>query len=263
MPIAELKISMTVRAPFLTQSSAPDDYGLDAVLARDNDKHFYIPGTLIIGKLRQAWQELASLQSTKFKPEIEKWLGKKSDPNKDDDEIETTVLPQRKKLYIENLIFSETIEAQEKRKNSPHFRIRMDSERGVVENGAYIVTERPFIAGEKITFQGIARFLAKTEQETKDLSDCLKTGLQWISQLGANRTIGFGEVIEVDVKLIPILPIQTKRLAISENAIYDLCIRPQSPFCIAEQRIAGNLFKSSTVIPGGVIKGTIANMVTN
>ena len=259
--VAELKISITVRAPFLTQSSAPEDYGLDAVLARDNEKRFYIPGTLIIGKLRQAWQELKSLQTAKFKPKIDDWLGKTSDPNQEIDEPENTVLPQRKRLYIENLILSETGDEPEKSKNSPNFRIRMNSERGVVDHGAYIVTERPFVAGEKIIFQGIAHFLATNKQEIKEFYSYLKTGLQWISQLGANRTIGFGEVIEVDVKQpIPISSVQAKRLPISENAIYDLCIRPQSPFCIAERRIFGNLFQSSKVIPGNVIKGTIANM---
>jgi hypothetical protein len=263
--MTELKISMTVRAPFLTQSSAPIDYGLDAVLARDHDGRFYIPGTLIIGKLREAWQELASLKMPDFQQEINDWLGKKSDHEQEQEALDT-VLPKRKRLYIDNLILSENTTEnsvqQEQRNTSPHFRIRMDSERGVVEQGAYIVTERPFLAGEKVTFQGTARFLAKDEQEAQEqLLTPLKKGLRWINQLGANRTIGFGEVIQADVELVSVSSIPAQKLPTDQTRpSYDLCIRPQTPFCIGFRRIAGNLFQSSDVIPGGVIKGTIANM---
>ena len=260
MPLTELKITMTIRAPFLTKSSAPMDFGLDAVLAMDNKQRFYIPGTLIIGKLREAWQELASLSVDNFKPEMADWLGEKSDPNQSDDVPEETVLPQRKRLYIEDLVLTETLnEKQEKRQNSPNFRIRMDAERGVVEHGAYIATERPFIAGEEVTFEGIARFLFKNEKDTKKLITHLKIGLQWLTQLGANRTIGFGEVIKVEVKQVELEKVKIKPITTNLSQ-YDLRIIPQTPFCVAERRIAGNLFQSSEVIPGNVLKGTIANM---
>jgi len=259
MPITELEIKITIRAPFLTKSSAPMAYGLDAVLARDNNQRFYIPGTLIIGNLREAWQELGSLQAENFQPEICDWLGEKSDPKQADDAPEETVLPQRKRLYIEDLVLAETLNEQEECNNSPNFRIRMDAELGVVEHGAYIATERPFIAGKEVTFQGTARFLAKNENDSNTLITHLKAGLQWLTQLGANRTIGFGEVINIAVKKVELEKAQLEPIT-TNHAQYDLCIIPQTPFCVAERRIAGNLFQSSEIIPGNVLKGTIANM---
>ncbi|EDN71415.1 conserved hypothetical protein [Beggiatoa sp. PS] len=260
MPMTTLKITMTLRAPFLTQSSAPMDFGLDVVLARDHNQRFYMPGTLIIGKLREAWQELASLPVKDFKPEIEAWLGKKSDPDQLDDAPEETVLPQRKRLYVEDLVLSETDE-QQQHNNSPNFRIRMDAERGAVDKGAYIVTERPFVAGEKVTFQGTARFLAKDKSDTDKLIKHLRIGLQWLTQLGANRTIGFGQVVEITVEDVTIPIREPQKLSPNPaQTTYDLCIIPQTPFCVAERRIAGNLFQSSEIIPGNVLKGTIANL---
>ncbi len=258
MQITQLKISLTVRGPFLTQSSAPLDYGIDAALARNKDNTPYLPGTLLTGKLREAWLELAELGDKKCQPNITGWLGDKSDPSHDPllGSLENSVLPKPKRLYINDLLLTDTTEKKE-----VNYRIRLDSKRGSVEKGAYLVTERPFAPGDEITFQGTARFLARDETEANELTRQLKIGLKWLTQLGADRTVGFGELIgvhiEPDTATQSVQP--TEPLPVSDT--YDLMIHPESPFCISEHHIAGNnLFRSSSVIPGGVIKGTLARL---
>lgn len=252
--ITQLKISLTVRGPFLTQTSTPLDYGIDTALARNKDKTPYLPGTLLTGKLREAWLELIDLGVEQCQPDIISWLGEKSDPSQDT--LESTVLPKPKRLYINDLVLTQTEEKKE-----VNYRIRLDSKRGSVEKGAYLVTERPFAPGDEITFQGTARFLARNETEANELTRQLEIGLKWLSQLGADRTVGFGELIGVNIE--PDLAVNsaepTEPLPASDT--YDITIRPESPFCISEHHIAGNnLFNSSNVIPGGVIIGTLANI---
>ena len=252
--IARLKISLTVRGPFLTQSSAPLDYGIDTALARNKDNIPYVPGTLLIGKLREAWLELSELGI--FKPNITSWLGEKSDPSSQDS-LESTVLPKPKRLYINDLVLIDTKEKQE-----VNYRIRLDPKRGSVEKGAYLVTERPFAPGDEMTFQGTARFLARDETVVKNLTRHLEIGLKWISQLGAYRTIGFGELIGVNIEAETVKSVEKTEKLLPDDT-YDIIICPESSFCISEHHIAGNnLFNSSNVIPGGVIKGTLATLWT-
>jgi hypothetical protein len=46
----------------------------------------------------------------------------------------------------------------------------------------------------------------------------------------------------------------------TDLSTYDLIIQPDSPFCLAERRLAQNLFKSSDVISGGAVLGALVTM---
>jgi hypothetical protein len=255
MTVTTLQLTLTLKAPYLTQSSTPTDYGIDIPFAKNHKNQYYIPATLLIGKLREAWQELSTL-SAQFPVKIEQWLGQKSDPQKAEAEPESTVEPQRKQFFMEDLVLLE--EAPHKPSSAKHYRIRIGPELGSVEKGAYFVTEKPFATGEAIAFQGYARFLTTDEAEQKSLIFCLKKGLQWINQVGANRTIGFGRLLQVEVE--PITLESQATLSLSESSRYGLQLRPHAPFCLAERRIAGNLFRSDETISGGAIKGILAMM---
>jgi len=244
-------ITLDLTGPFLTQSSTPRDYGVDAVLARDKKQNFYIPGTSLMGVLRKAWEELFCDDF------INDWLGQ----NQHSDSPKGSVLPRPKRLYIGDLAL---IPKKEAVSGKTTYRIRIDEERGSVAEGAYLVIETPFAPGELVQFQGQVHFLANDKEDTNKFIRCLQIGLNWISQLGAYCTVGFGELVEVKLENTVEHSLgHTSTISIDGNQIacrYDLVIRPQSPFCIAEHHLAGNkLFKSSEVIPGNVIKGTLAN----
>lgn len=246
MHIATFKIRLIVQGPFIIQSSTPMDYGIDAALARDKNDKPYIPGTSIIGQLRKAWLELDDLGVEDFKPNIEDWLGKES------------FLPKPKRLHIGDLVSKNT-----PAKRKTNYRIRIDSKRNSVEKGAYLVTECPFAPGEEIVFQGIARFISKNEDEVERLTRHLEIGLKWLSQVGAYRTVGFGKLIDVNIESIPTESIQSLENLNTNLNTYDIIIKPESPFCITEDRIAKRLFKSSQAISGGVIIGALATMWTS
>jgi len=252
MPLITWNLTLTVRGPFLTKSATPGDYGVDAVLARDKkQENFYIPGTSLVGVLRKAWEELFCDDF------INDWLGQ----NQHSDSPKGSVLPKPKRLYIGDLAI---IPKKEVANRKTTYRIRIDEERGSVIEGAYLVIETPFAPGELVQFQGQVRFLANDEEDTHKFIRCLQIGLNWISQLGAYGTVGFGELVEVKLENQVENPLcHTSTVSIDGEKInwgYDLVIRPQSPFCITENHLAGDkLFKSRDVIPGNVIKGTLAN----
>ena len=54
----DIPVTIHVEGPFITQSALPGSFGTDAVMARNPDGRFYIAGTQVAGRLKEAWEEL-------------------------------------------------------------------------------------------------------------------------------------------------------------------------------------------------------------
>ncbi len=251
---ADIDIELVLQGPFLTKSSAPGDWGLDEVIARDGSGTPIIPATLITGKLRQSWEEMADLlqvrhESSPLVPEptdIGDLLGRPSDGKTWD--------AHRKRLQLEDFKLQNQDVTDDIR-----YRIRLDPERGAVEERAQLMLESPFASGQRLIFAGNARFLCRDEQEAKNITDQIETGLKWTTQMGALRGIGFGRLVDVTVKA----PAVTKPSADLplDSVAFDLVLKPQSPFCVDASTPSDNTFKSAEVISGATILGCLARML--
>jgi len=252
----DLPITVHIKGPFVTQSTTPLDYGVDAPLSRDSEGRFHIPGSLILGKLREAWEELSGLvqggSRVPSEKEIEELLGTGSDDEK------MAFEPHAKKLFFSDLLFHGAMPDSAFR-----YRIAIDEERGAVQKGALAVIESPFQPNETATFLGKITFLAKDEKYAKRLQTLIQTGLYWIDQVGAFASVGFGQVDCAEAAE----PILTK-ITCSENTTpgagdgFSMAILPDAPFCISEPHTReNNLFVSREIIPGNVIKGAIFDML--
>ncbi|NOY54353.1 MAG: hypothetical protein GXP58_12190 [Deltaproteobacteria bacterium] len=51
---AEMKITLQLIGPVLTHSTAAGPYGIDSPMAKDRQDRYYLPGTLVKGRLREA-----------------------------------------------------------------------------------------------------------------------------------------------------------------------------------------------------------------
>ena len=276
--IASWTITLRIQAPFLTKSSAPGDYGIDAVVARRADRQPYIPGTLITGKLLEAWKQLGTVKDRcggiLFAPETKAWLGKWLG-----DDAASGFEPRRKRLTFTDFVFiskepseraaktvmptakagSKEESSKCKRETKTRFRIRMDAERGAADEGALQLIESPFASGKIVEFEGTACFLAKSREEIQRLEWALEIGLKWIGQLGAQRTIGFGRLVGVRLQSYRTAFEDRELQAETTAACYPLLLQLQDPFCVTEGGPDANLFRSTQVIPGGVIKGALAS----
>ncbi|MGZ8220958.1 MAG: RAMP superfamily CRISPR-associated protein, partial [Methylobacter sp.] len=243
---AIITINLTLTGPILTQSSSPSAWGLDMVAARNTEGYFYLPGTLVVGKLRQAWQELEAAvrdEQNWFTPEFAKWLG---EANEND-------IPNTKQLYFSDLVYQGDEDS-----NAVLNRIEIDEERGAVAENQLVVIQSPFLTGDDYLFTGELHFFANNHEEVNKIVRHVEAGLHWTAQLGAMRTVGFGRVKSVTCSTItkelskPDLPAQ---LPAVKN--FTLIIRPLYPFCITDKPVADNLFESIYIIPGSVILGSI------
>ena len=245
--MTRFEIELIIEGPYLTQSSAVGGYGVDAPLARTGRKEkdkAYIPGSLLKGKLLQAWQEIGGLG------EAGTLLGSESGNQQ---EPEKACDARTAKLHFDDLI-----QEGEAPKRLTH-RIRIDRERGSVVEGALLVLESPFASGERITFKGQARLLTDSEAKPEDVKKWLEWGLRWTPSLGAERSTGFGRILGVKVSTAK--PAGVSAITSEIRGNFQFSLQPQGPFCVAKQRLSGNLFESSSEIPGGTIKGMVAQML--
>lgn len=182
-----LNVSLTLIGPVLTQTSSAPAYGVDAPMAKSRDGRYYLPGTLVKGRLRQAWEELHDILEI-TNNDIEKHLGSKSGNRQDG----AAVASGRGAMQFSDFLTPSGTA------NRNQYRIRMDEARGAVATGAYLVIEAPFEPGEEVTFCGTISFFAGSD-EIQRIGKLIEAGLKWNLSFGAERTIGFGRLKEIAI----------------------------------------------------------------
>lgn len=264
---ATLTITLVLEGPIISKSTSIGGFGVDAVMSRTNGA-YCIPGSLVKGKLRQAWDELKSMETHPFEADINKWLGNgSSGENNDNAETAKTGAPDTSKTKSSAdsnlpkrglLNFSDFLHDRPGG-SATICRISIDPESGAVKNRHLQVIEAPFAAGETVCFIGTVRFSAEDARTADNICWYVETGLRWITSIGGARTVGFGRLVNVCAeRKYKELEIPPETASVSDSPAF--AVIPQGPFCVARRRISKNLFESETVIPGGVIKGALASM---
>ncbi len=255
MIAASFTARLTLRGPVLTQSTTQARFGVDAAMAI-SDGHFYLPSTLVKGLLAEAWQEL-SCADPSFEQARKEWLGERSEAR----DPSGRNRPARAKLF-----FADFVDAATPAGHTPtRFRIEIDDDRGSVEHGHYLVIEAPYPSGKQVAFEAILWALCPDAQTAEDLRKRVQTGLRWIAAAGAERSVGFGRV--VDGACGPLIcltwpaPPAPPAPANPSPAAFDLSLHFTQPICVAGRRTADNVFDSVPWITGGVLKGALATLL--
>ena len=261
-----LNIELELQGPLLTQSSTPGAPRLDAVMARTSGDAAHsrpvLPGSLVTGRLRQSFEELvdasANLQESPFhKLDIAELLG--PDPRLGE-ELDRTNKPRRARLR-----FGDFVAEQDGQRNKVRHRIKIDNVTGAADDHMLLTQESPFPPGASVKFAGQATLSTASDEEAARLKRLVELGLRWTTSLGAERTAGFGQLLDVRVEEVETQPATTNtaveptRIEIMPEAPWlDLVIRPQSPFCFAQHRREKNWFVSREEIPGAALKACVA-----
>lgn len=243
-------VSVIVRGPVLTKSSAIGAPGFDAVMARGTFasaagpvERFYLPGALIKGLLREAWQEL-SVADSRYLDWCDRWLGRKSD----DEDNE----PQRGRLQFTDFA---DVSTPTNRRQPKRYRIQVEETRGAATGKMLQVIESPYAPGSAIEFRGTVR----TTAPEPEMADAILRGLLWIRAAGGNRSIGFGQVL--GASLSETVVSQPTSQTFPQEDTWELRMTFSQPVVFSKRRISGNFFESSEVIPGAALTGAIAATV--
>lgn len=249
-----LEVTLTVHlelcGPILSHATAIGAFGIDAPMARDSQDRYYLPYSLARGRLRQSWEELFEATEGAFDPKIVDRLGPAPEETKDRQ-------PQRGRLR-----FSDFQHDGNGVKPGVMHRIRIDAKRGAVAKGAMQVMESPFAPGQTVNFIGTINYLARDGAEADAIRSDIEKGLRWTTNFGGERTVGFGRLVDGEVKevkkdapSIQVNPVTTT--AGTADTLY-LSIQPLAPFCVSKRRVNPNLFESDIVLSGGVLRGALA-----
>lgn len=242
-----LDLTLTLAGPLMTRSTAAGGYGVDSPMARDARGRYCIPGTLVKGRLRDAWRELHEAAGAAFDPDVRGLLGEEAGNAGNSGEVG----PRRGRLRFDDLV----CDAREA--DQTLFRIQIDDQRGAVKHGAYQVIEAPFAAGEQVAFRGAIRFAAHDDADAERVRQHVTTGLRWITSLGAMRTVGFGRLLDVALQAAS-EPAASVTAGATGDERLAVLLTLEAPFCVPRHRTDDNLFESESVIPGAALKGSLA-----
>jgi len=236
-----IDIALVIAAPFLVQGSEPGAFGLDTVIERDQDDCPIVPGTLLIGKMRDAWREFAKDDLT------ECWLGKEADEEFN---------PKRGRLVESDLRLIGWSKADSKA-YPPYPRVAIDEFTGTAKTGALQFIEQPWAIGQRLNFSGTWHAVS-TQAECDTLCKSIAAALRWTGQIGAEATIGFGQIESVSVSCTAV-PESSATVAPENANRWYYTLSTDAPLMISQQgKITDNLFQSSDEIPGNVIKAALA-----
>lgn len=252
-----IAVTVSLRGPILSRSTTSGDHGVDAVFFRDSQDRLAVPGTLVKGKIREAWETLREWAPNELptEEEVTDWLGQRTaDSNNEQDDLHDWEPQRGRAKFPEAFVFGE-------KEGSPlNVRIQIEPESGAAADGMLLVEERPFASGESAEFKGTIAFWGEKKQATT-FRVALERGINSLIGLGGNQGVGYGRIDVVTCDEPEAATASSGLLSASPCASLTLGLRTNEPVCITEHRPAGNIFKSLEQIPGGVLKGAIARQM--
>lgn len=256
-------VEAVLESPFLSQGLWAHAPGLDSALARDHHGRLIIPGSQLRGVLRQIMQGMLDQKNKKyFQRNLDDWFGKGSGNFLDEPGelagIENPFWPRPGMVGFRDLVCQQEPTNQ----GAMATRIALDPNTGSVAKGALQVMEMPFPYGAEVPFLGEVVFYGE-DAEAAQFWEAAGLALCFVSALGGVKSAGFGNLAR-EMRLLPSHPEPTKLIDFSappsarhpERMALELELH--DPFLVDAELIGENIFQGNWIIPGAVIKGSLA-----
>lgn len=244
------EIDLAVRSPFMFEGLVNDRIGVDSAYIRGQDGEPVIPAAQIKGVLRDALEHLATATSIITGDEIEMLFGVASTATADEQDR-----PSRGLAYFSDL----SADAAEP---SSITRIAIDDETGTVKTGHLQVVELAAPLGAVTNFRGSLIVLYRNGVDQGRIEKALEVALKLVPAIGAYKSAGFGEVVTSSTRLTQKSKSGLTVAKASGPLRRNLDVRFDRPILVDTVRQTDNAFSSSTVVPGGVFKGALAERLT-
>lgn len=252
-----IALALTIRGPLLCKSNDHLGFGIDShSLLRPDDQGrrcAAIAGSHIKGQLRHALQQLLGHGAAPpgFDAEaLRRWFGPATPQDSEPDDWE----PQRAGLRFAPYWRAPSTSRAEQ--PQVLHRIRVSEEAGAVERGMLMVIETPLASGEEAVFQGDIS-LDATQEQAEQVCGWLSKAAEFISAVGALKSIGFGQVCAATASLRPVVNTAAVVELAAQEALW-LSFGLDRPFCFAKPgHGSGNHFESVDFVPGAAIKGAL------
>jgi hypothetical protein len=283
-----IDLAVTLAAPYLVHGNDPGRFGLHATLLTDPQGRPVLPGSLLAGRIAEAWTahgaELGGADA-------DRWFGRPGFGPQDG--------AQRARLLTADLALT-TVEGQPFDPAAPRHdldaaRVRIDADTGSVAAGALLQVEQVAAPGTALRFAGRWTTWAQPA-EIDTLCLQIRAALLLQTQLGAWRNVGFGRLLVVEVSaqrldatgaatgaaagktatLSPALSHEGRgSRSVSASALpaghaaaagtsvsrRRFALLSSEPLCVSTRSRRGNVFESGEVIPGAALLGALATQL--
>jgi hypothetical protein len=243
----QLSITLKVAAPFNTAAAEPGALGVDAPLLRNHQGRPTIPGSLLQGRLVE---EIGNWGADNFRALVDcQGSAASSDTNNQ---------PLRKRLVLGDLVLQSDDANTEPTQLIT--RIALDANTRSVETGALQTLETPAASGAELKFVGKAHTFVSGDQDAQALRQQLQAALRLMPNVGAERSIGFGQVLAVDVSLdnTPDAAHPALQWPGQATAI-DFALQFDRPLVVTDAPLSANGFDAAEVVAGNVLKGVFVD----
>lgn len=242
-----LPVSLTLFGPFLTTSTGPESYGLQKAFHRDHQGRPVIPASHVKGKLRMALEELEQSNSPLLKIDVLQWFGKESADN--------SYEPIAGTLKFSDFVYQGDYQPAKRS------RISINHQSLTANENQLRDVEELFRSGTVISFTGTVTFFAKNEEDARNIKNALQVGWSWLTNLGAEKSVGFGRLFKVQISEPVEQQVQLSNTStFSQGDALHLRIKPLEPIMVGGVKTPRtNYVQSERVLPGGLIKGALAS----
>lgn len=255
----EFKVTLTLRSPFLFRGLAGARFGIDTPHLLDEKGHPIIPADQVRGVFREALNDLADAGAGITKAEIGRLFGTSSDdalgePGK-------TNVPNRAWIDFTDLT-ARDCPAQ----STETTRIEIDEDTGAAKTGMLQVIELVAPFGQKVRFEGSINVFGSADQG-KGIGKLFNNAVGILSSIGAFKSPGFGEVVveESRVALEASIPLALPIIEPTTQGptFHRLRVTFDRPLLVDAEKIAENAVRGSSIVPGAVFKGALAQRLTH
>jgi hypothetical protein len=256
MPLYRADVTITVTGPLLTKSSAPGAWGVDSVCARNAAGELILPWTMIKGRIRDAWRELRHVGGPDLVPDPIEILGPENEGAAGNrSHPDGSFTRHNTSLFGTDFVLKR--EHEDRLHELTRTRISQDPDRHAASEDMLQVMESLFQAGEKYDFEGVIEYDAPDRRAADDVKRMVVKSLRWAGVLGSQTSVGFGGISKIDWHARDPQPVAFGDTAPKATNMW-LRLTADQPLCITEERSKENLFVGGVVIPGAVIKGSVA-----
>lgn len=256
-------IEIEIEGPIMTAGLSAASFGVDVAFLRDHRGRLVVPGSMIQGVVREVLEDMsAAAPSLLPAGKLDAWLGA---PSVDAREDADTVVSAGFEPHRGCLDFSD-FELSDPAPLESITRIQVDAETGSVERGMLAVLEAPVAPGARGTLRGV--MTVDADQATAEQArEWAGKALRLLPAIGGVKGAGFGhiEAVRIEPQREPPRPTTGPLAAAAREAgalagrdRVQMALEFEAPFLVSSEAISGNLFKGSHVIPGGAIKGALA-----
>lgn len=261
------QIKLEIRGPILVHGNQIGPLGVDAIAMRDSDGSLVIPGDAVLGKLREAFDEIGKADCFgRSRAEDTQFAIDNTDKSTHDETFLANLTAENNPypLFVSDFVSStEELHAAGQRTLAS---VKMDEETGAATEKMLRFLDCPVDPGKPVSFCGTIRFLAISKDSAAQSLKQIQTALRWIEYFGSNGTVGFGKLMRVSTEheVIEDLAETLKKSAksidprnlTSEGLMLDFELLDL--LCVPSGLINKNIYESRDEIPGEVLKGSMA-----